>query len=114
MEYITYHNHYIVTRQDGAVVQAWSDGPLPEEDTENAVCINDKGEYQFELFGMVNPPIRTEDMIPLYRWDGVNVIRRTEDEISAERAAAPMPPPDPSEKLRADVDFLLIMGGYSV
>ena len=103
-----YNRHYITARPDGAIIDAWSDGPHPEKDTTDAICINDKGGYQFRLYpgGEENPPIRTMDGIPLYKWDGSEVIRRTEEEIEADRAAIPAPPPTAQEQLRADVDKL--------
>lgn len=89
MENIFYNRHYITVRSDGAITNYWSDGPHPEKDTANAVCINDRGGYQFRLYpdGEENPPIRALDGIPLYKWDGKRVVRRTDEEISADRAA---------------------------
>lgn len=98
--YEFYNRHYIKTRSDGAITAAWSDGPHPEKDTANAVCINDKGGYQLRLIlnGKLteeNPPIYDMDGIPLYKWDGEQVIHRTEEEIEAERVP-------PLETVRAD------------
>ena len=53
----------------------------------------------------------TVDGIPLYRWDGSVAVLRTEEELEADRAARPAPEPTEQEQLRADVDFLLAMGG---
>ena len=111
-----YNRHYITIRPDGAITDAWSDGPHPEKDTVNAVCINEQGGYQFRLYpgGEENPPIYSEDGIPLYRWDGEKVIRRTEEEVEADRAAIPTPPPSAQERLRADVDFVAAMTGVTL
>lgn len=108
-----YNHHYIITRSDGAVTDAWSDGPHPEKDTINAICINEQGGYQFRLYpgGEENPPIFDMDGIPLYKWDGSQAVRRTEEEIAADRAAIPEPIPGPQEQLRADVDFIAAMMG---
>lgn len=108
-----YDRHYITTRPDGAITDAWSDGPHPEKDTTKAVCINEQGGYQFRLYqgGEENPPIYDMDGIPLYKWDGEHVIPRTDEEIEAERAAIPVPPPSAQEQLRADVDFIAAMTG---
>jgi len=107
------HNrHYIINNNRGLIIDGWSDGPHPERNTTNAICINERGGYQFRLIysvGLVgdvempplreseeNPPLYSEDGIPLYTWgDGV-AIRRTEDEIEADRAAIPAPEPAPS------------------
>ena len=51
------------------------------------------------------------DGIPRYRWDGSAAVLRTEEELEADRAALPEPEPTEQEQLRADVDFLLAMGG---
>lgn len=114
MDYEFYNRHYIRTREDGAIVDVWSDGPHPKKDTENAVCINDKGSYQVYLVvdgvrTRENPDWMTGDGIPLYKWDGERVVKRTEEEIVADRAEIPPAPPSPMEQLRADVDFLMVM-----
>lgn len=111
-----YNRHYIAIRTDSAIIDAWSDGPHPEKDTTGAICINEQGGYQFRLYpgGEENPSIYTEDGIPLYRWDGCDIVPRTEEEIDADRAALPMPPPSAQELLRADVDFLAAMTGVTL
>ena len=53
----------------------------------------------------------TMDGIPRYRWDGTQAVERTEEELEEDRAARPAPEPTEQEQLRADVDFLLAMGG---
>lgn len=103
-----YNRHYITIRPDGAITSAWSDGPHPEKDTAAAICINEQGGYQFRFYpnGEENPPIYSEDGIPLYRWDGQQAMPRTEREIAADRAAIPAPPPSDQEQLRAEVATL--------
>lgn len=85
-----YNRHYIITRSDGVITDAWSDGPHTERDITDAICINEQGGYQFRLIlnGELteeNPPIYTMDGIPLYKWDGSQVVRRTEEEIETDR-----------------------------
>ena len=111
-----YNKHYITTDAQGRITDGWSDGPRPDRDTANAVCINEQGGYQFRLFpgGEENPPLYTMDGIPLYKWDGQQVIARTKEEIAADRAAIPDPPPSAQEQLRADVDFLAAMQGVTL
>lgn len=108
-----YNKHYVTIGQDGAITDAWSDGPHPGKDTANAVCVNEKGGYQFRLYpdGEENPAIYDDDGIPLYKWDGSQVVPRTEAEMEADRAAIPEPPPSAQERLRADVDFIAAMTG---
>ena len=87
-----YSKHYIVTDAKGRITSGWSDGPHPDREASNAVCINDQGGYQFRLSpdGEENPPLYTMDGIPLYRWDGKQPVLRTEAELAADR-------PDPLE-----------------
>lgn len=116
MEEEIYNRHYITTRPDGVITEAWSNCLHPEKDTENAICINEQGGYQFRLHpgGEENPPMFTMEGIPLYRWDSSQVVPRTEAEIEAERAAIPESPPSAVEQLRADVDFMSVMLGVKL
>lgn len=111
-----FNRHFITVLPDKTIDNAWSDGPYPEKSTENAICINEKGGYQFRLApdGEENPPIYTFDGIPLYKWTGEKIVPRTEEEIEADRSAIPEPPPSELEQLRADVDFISIMQGVSL
>ncbi|MCI8624642.1 MAG: hypothetical protein HFG26_13420 [Provencibacterium sp.] len=78
-----YNRHYIRIDSKSCITTGWSDGPHPERDTLDAICINEQGGYQFRMFpdGIENPPLNTEDGIPLYRWDGKQVQPRTAEEI---------------------------------
>ncbi len=111
-----YSKHYILLNEKNCITDAWSDGPHPDRDTAGAICIDDKGGYQFRLYsgGEENPPLHTMDGIPLYKWDGAQVVPRTDEEIESDRAAIPEPPPSEQEQLRADVDFLAAMQGVSL
>lgn len=82
-----YNKHYITIDDLNRITDGWSDGPHPDRDTTGAICINEKGGYQFRLTpgGEENLPLHTMDGIPLYRWDGEQVMRRSEEEITAER-----------------------------
>lgn len=90
-----YNKHYITIDAASRITSGWSDGPHRERDTAAAICINEQGGYQFRLFpdGEENPPLRTPDGIPLYRWDGEAAVIRTEAELSADRQALPDPVP---------------------
>ncbi len=106
-----YNNYYILIDSQGRIVDGWSDGPNSGRETANAICINNKGSYQFRLSpdGEENPALYDMDGIPMYRWDGEKVVIRTDKEIEADRAAIPAPPPSEQEQLRADVDFIAAM-----
>lgn len=122
-----FNRHYIIIRTDNAIIDAWSDGPHPEKDTINAICINEYGSYQLYLVEAVdlycelpslrnteeNPVLFTYDGIPIYVYTGRDNIvrRRTNGEIEVERLALPTPSPSLQEQLRADVDFIAAMTG---
>lgn len=105
-----YNRHYILTDPRGCITAGWSDGPTPKNDSDKAICINSQGGYQFRLFpgGEENPPLHTMDGIPLYRWDGSQVVERTPEEIEADRAARPAPETTPQE----DADAMLVDHEY--
>lgn len=109
--YEFYNRHYITTDDHGRITSAWSDGPNPTSDITGAICINEQGGYQLRLFpgGEENPPLYGMDGIPLYRWDGEQVIRRTEEEIAADRAAIPEPPPTQAERMEAQITYTAMM-----
>lgn len=81
-----YNKHYILVDSTGNIIIGWSDGPNPEKDTTNAICINNNGSYQFRLYpeGEENPPLHDINGIPLYRYINQRIISRTEDEIIAD------------------------------
>ena len=83
-----YNRHYIAVDGQGLITSGWSDGPHPDRDATNAICINEQGGYQFRLSpgGEENPPLYTMGGVPLYRWDGELAVPRTAEEIEAERA----------------------------
>lgn len=116
---ICYNRHYILTSQHGTITDAWSDGPHPEKDTANAICINEQGGYQFRLIlngkpTEENPPIFTMYGIPMYKYVDGEVVERTEDEIEDDRLAIPPAPPSPMEQLRADVDFIALINDINL
>ena len=87
--YEYYNKHYITVDASSRIIDGWSDGPHPEKDTTDAICINEQGGYQFWLFpgGEENPALFDfEYNIPLYKWDG-EVLPRTAEELEADREA---------------------------
>lgn len=113
---IPYNCHYIKVDDHDRIVDGFSDGPHNGRDTAGYTLLSDTGGYQFRLFpdGEENPPLYTMDGIPLYRWDGGQVILRTDEEIAEDRAAIPEPPPSPQEQMRADIDFIAAMQGLTL
>ena len=102
------NRHYISVDAGGRITDGWSDGPHPERETAGGVCLREDGGYQFRLApdSEDNPPLHTTDDIPLYRWDGEKAVERTTEEIEADRAAIPTPPPSETEQLKAKVAVL--------
>ena len=49
----------------------------------------------------------TMDGIPRYRWDGYAAVLRSEDELEADRAARPAPPPTTEERIATLEDQLV-------
>lgn len=70
-----HYKHFIVVK-DGYIVNGWSSGPYPDKSTDNAICINDNGSYQFrlEFDGEENPNLFDELGNPIYKWNGNSII----------------------------------------
>lgn len=88
-EFDFYNRHYIAIDDLSRIVDGWSDGPLPDKSTEGAVLINEHGGYQFRLIidGVQteeNPVLYEMRGIPLYKYEGGEIVRRTQDEIDAD------------------------------
>ena len=108
-----YNYHYVTTDKQGHIISGWSNGPHPERDTANAICINEQGGYQFRVWegGEENPPLYTMDGIPLWRWseEDQRAYRRMADQIEADRAAIPDPPPTDKERMEAQITYTAMM-----
>lgn len=106
-----YNKHYIEIDESSNIIKGWSDAFAPA--TENSICINEQGGYQFRLWpdGEENPNLFTLDGIPLYKWDGEQVVARSEAEVEADRAAIPKLPivPTYEERLAAMESAILTM-----
>ena len=101
-----YNKHYITVDAQGRITNGFSDAFRQPADTD--ICINEHGGYQFRLFsgGEENPALYGYlDMIPLYKYENGEVVKRTQEEIAADIAELPKPTTDPdaitdSEALR--------------
>lgn len=114
MDFEFFNRHYITIDDRNRITDAWSDGPLYDKPTDGAICINERGGYQLRLIidGVEteeNPALWTMEGVPLYKWTGSEVARRTPEEIEADIAAIPPAPPSEMEQLRADVDYVMLM-----
>lgn len=107
------YRHYITIDDQNRVINGWSTGeksglgPGGED-----ILITDRGGYHFSLIGVDNPKLRTSDGILLFKWNGTKVELRTQEEISADRPKSEgIQEPTELEKLRADIDYIMIMEG---
>ena len=114
-----YNKHYSDVDDRGRIVDGWSNGPHPQKDTAGAICINEQGGYQFRLIiegkeTDENPSLWDMDGIPLYKYEGGEVVPRTEEELAADRVALPKPEDKPSSEERiAEMEAALaaLLGG---
>lgn len=104
------NKHYIVLNPNGHIIDAWSDGPHPEKDPEQALCIREVASYQFHVNGVENPPMFTPSGVPRFKWDGSQIVALTEDEIQSLEQAV-VREPTPEEKNEAKLDFLMSLNG---
>lgn len=107
-----YNKHYIDVDDRGRILDGWSDGPHPQrKPTSHTQLLTDQGGYQFRLVpgGEENPSLMDMDGIPLYKWEEGQVVARTEEEIAADRAAIPEPPPTAQERMEAQVTYTAMM-----
>ena len=84
-----YNKHYILVDASNRVIDGYSDAFRAP--TEDAICINEQGGYQFRLIidgkpTEENPPLFDGfSMIPLYKYEDGEVKHRTEEELAADR-----------------------------
>ena len=105
-EYIEeyYNKHYIRIDEENRIIHGFSDAFGQPQDGD--ICINDKGGYQFRLviadgLSEENPPLRDDYGVLLYRWDGEYAVRRSDEELEADRPEPGEPPPTAIELVTA-------------
>ena len=84
---MNFNKHYIRTNNDNNITRGFSDAF--EQPQGGDICINEQGGRHFELFGEINPPLRDENGIPMYKWNGKNAVKRTAEEIQTDIDALP-------------------------
>jgi hypothetical protein len=102
-----YNKHYISVDNRSRIVNGFSDAFREPSDTD--ICINEQGGYQFRLFpgGEENPALFADPyMIPMYKYEGNKVAKRTEEEIAAD-----VPEPAPESDAISDSEALRIITG---
>ena len=107
-----YNKHYVRIREDGCIVDGFSDAFRQPADTD--ICINEQGGYQFRLFpgGEENPNLyHWPHRVPLYKYEDGTVVRRTKEEIEADIAAISVPEPVPTQldRVEAQVVYTAMM-----
>lgn len=98
-----YNKHYITVDERNRIVNGFSDAFYRPSETD--ICINEQGGYQFRLFpgGEENPSLHEwPHMIPLYKYENGEVVKRTEEEIEADIADIPVPEDTPTTEERVD------------
>ena len=91
---------YIKTNADGRILRC-EGGITTPTDLTDWLCI-DEGygdKYGLAQSHYFDGGLYTMDGIPRYRWDGTQAVLRTEEELEADRAARPAPPPTTEEVL---------------
>lgn len=113
-----YNRYYLKTRDDGAIIDAFSDGPHNDKSTDGYIIFG-QGGYQLRLTingkqTEENPPLYTMEGIPLYKYVNGEIVNRGDAEIQSEIDMIPPPAPSAQEQLRADVDFIAVMTGVDL
>lgn len=78
--------HYIIIDEVGRVLRGFSEDF--EQAEASAICVNEDGGRHFELNGVVNPPMTDYNGVPFYKFDGDEVVDRTQEEIDADKPVA--------------------------
>lgn len=88
--------HYVITDEAGRILRGFSDDF--EHSDANAICINEDGGRHFEMNGVINPPMKDYNGVPLYKFDGNQVVERTQEELDADKPVV-VPVPTIDERL---------------
>jgi hypothetical protein len=100
--------HYI--RLSGnKIVKGFSDAFESPETGD--ICITENGGRHFELDGVINAPLFNDSMIPLYKWDGNEIVARSEAEIQADIDALPPHPISDKQRIEELEDAILELSG---
>lgn len=105
-----FYRHYIRTDEAGQIIAGFSDAF--QQPAEGDICFNERGGYQFRLFQgeEENPPLYNNNGIPMYKWYGEKIVKRTEKELADQLAA--MQPTTTAPSAQEDTDAMLIDHEY--
>ena len=91
---------YIQTDDQGRILRCEGGYTTPADLTEWTYIDEGTGDkYNLCQSHYFDGGLYTSDGIPRYRWDGTQAVERTEEELEADRAARPAPPPTTEEVL---------------
>ena len=91
---------YIQTDSDGRILRCDGGYTTPADLTDWTEIDEGTGDrYNLCQSHYFPGGLYTMDGIPRYRWDGTQAVERTEEELEADRAARPAPPPTTEEVL---------------
>ena len=103
------YRHYIITDAQNRVTDGWSSGEKPGiGPAQGCVLLTDAGEEHFPF-----APLKNEDGLARYKYEGGAVVLRSQEELDADRPEPIEPEPSELERLRADVDYIMIMEGLA-
>ena len=75
-------------------------------------CFDDDGSRELEegqYRGEIEAPAYETHSIPLWKYENGICVRRTQEEIAADIAELPIPEPTEYDRLRADIDYIMMM-----
>lgn len=104
-----YNKHYIRLDADSNIIKGFSNAF--EQPQDGDICINEQGGRHFELFGQINPQLRNEQGVYLYRYIDGELIVKTTEEIDAEMPMPKQPVPTLEQQVQALSVALLEMAG---
>lgn len=91
---------YIQTDNDGRILRCEGGYTTPADLTDWTYIDEGTGDrYNLAQSHYFDGGLYTMDGIPRYRWDGSAAVERTEEELEADRAARPAPPPTTDERI---------------
>ena len=100
MDFETKSKVYIQTDTEGRILRCEGGYTTPSDLTGWTEIDDGTGDkYNLCQSHYFDGGLYTMDGIPRYRWDGTRAVERTEEELEADRAARPAPPPTTEEVL---------------
>ena len=114
MDYIMASYHVYVQTDEQNRITAVNSSAFVDSDWGTEIDQGYGDKYHHAQGNYFPQPIYTDDGIPRYKLQDGQAVERTQEEIEADRAAIPAPPPTAQEQLRADVDFLAAMANIQL